>query len=112
MEPAVVIVLVVLAVSVLATLGLAIFLLVKLIRLGKLIRSDLMPPQGRIAFWSALLYTVFPLDLLPDPIYLDDIGVLAAAAAYVQKLAHAHGIVGGGGGATRMPRRLSSTRRI
>lgn len=40
---------------------------------------------GKIAFYGALLYTIFPVDLLPDPIYLDDIGVLAAALTVLTK---------------------------
>jgi uncharacterized membrane protein YkvA (DUF1232 family) len=40
---------------------------------------------GKVAFYGALLYTVFPVDLLPDPIYLDDIGVLAAALTVLTK---------------------------
>ena len=39
--------------------------------------------DGKIAFYGALAYTIFPIDLLPDPIYLDDIGVLAAALFYL-----------------------------
>ncbi|NUT32119.1 MAG: DUF1232 domain-containing protein, partial [Hamadaea sp.] len=34
---------------------------------------------GKIAFWGALAYTILPIDLLPDPIYLDDMGVLGLA---------------------------------
>jgi Protein of unknown function (DUF1232) len=41
---------------------------------------------GKVAFYGALLYTIFPIDLLPDPIYLDDIGVLAAALAFLTKM--------------------------
>jgi uncharacterized membrane protein YkvA (DUF1232 family) len=44
---------------------------------------------GKVAFYGALLYTVFPVDLLPDPIYLDDIGVLATALAVLTKAVHA-----------------------
>lgn len=40
---------------------------------------------GKVAFYGALLYTIFPIDLLPDPIYLDDIGVLATALAILTK---------------------------
>ena len=40
---------------------------------------------GKVAFWGALAYTVFPIDLLPDPIYLDDMGVLTAAAIYLTR---------------------------
>jgi len=43
---------------------------------------------GKVAFYGALLYTIFPVDLLPDPIYLDDIGVLAAALAVLTKTLH------------------------
>ena len=39
--------------------------------------------DGKVAFYGALIYTIFPVDLLPDPIYLDDIGVLAAAVFYL-----------------------------
>jgi Protein of unknown function (DUF1232) len=41
---------------------------------------------GKVAFYGALLYTFFPIDLVPDPIYLDDIGVLAAAVGYLTHL--------------------------
>lgn len=41
---------------------------------------------GKVAFYGALLYTIFPIDLLPDPIYLDDIGVLAAAIGILTKM--------------------------
>ncbi|WP_425276162.1 DUF1232 domain-containing protein [Streptomyces murinus] len=30
-------------------------------------------------FWGAVAYLLLPTDLLPDPIYLDDIGVLLLA---------------------------------
>jgi uncharacterized membrane protein YkvA (DUF1232 family) len=43
---------------------------------------------GKVAFYGALLYTIFPIDLLPDPIYLDDIGVLATALAILTKTLH------------------------
>ncbi|HEX6234557.1 MAG TPA: YkvA family protein [Jiangellaceae bacterium] len=41
--------------------------------------------DDKVAFYGALAYTIFPIDLLPDPIYLDDIGVLAAAVFYLTK---------------------------
>lgn len=41
---------------------------------------------GKVAFYGSLLYTFFPIDLLPDPIYLDDMGVLAAALIYLTNL--------------------------
>lgn len=42
--------------------------------------------DGKVAFYGALAYMIFPVDLLPDPIFLDDIGVLAAALFYLNKL--------------------------
>lgn len=41
---------------------------------------------GKVAFYGALIYTVFPVDVLPDPIYLDDMGVLAGALIYLTRL--------------------------
>jgi hypothetical protein len=38
-----------------------------------------VPIGNKLAFWGALLYVVSPVDLLPDPVYLDDIGVLMLA---------------------------------
>jgi len=37
-------------------------------------------------FWGALAYLVFPIDILPDPIYIDDIGVLAGALFFLTRL--------------------------
>jgi hypothetical protein len=45
---------------------------------------------GKVAFWGAIIYTVFPIDLLPDPIYLDDMGVLALALTYLTNLLRKH----------------------
>ena len=36
-----------------------------------------------MAFWAPLVYTVFPVDALPDPIYLDDIAVLVGGLVFV-----------------------------
>ncbi|WP_051368018.1 YkvA family protein [Hamadaea tsunoensis] len=41
---------------------------------------------GKVAFWGALAYTIFPIDILPDPIYLDDMAVLGGALFYLTKL--------------------------
>ncbi len=60
-------------------------------RIGrKLLRTKRMLGElgtgGKVAFYGSLLYTFFPVDLLPDPIYLDDMGVLAAALIYLTNL--------------------------
>lgn len=67
---------VVAGVLVLATLVLAVTLLVRLVRARRTLRAAGLPLEGRAAFWASVLYMVSPVDLLPDPILLDDIGVL------------------------------------
>ena len=46
---------------------------------------------GKIAFYGALIYTIFPIDILPDPIYLDDMAVLGGALFYLNKLVQKRG---------------------
>lgn len=40
---------------------------------------------GKVAFYGALVYTFLPVDILPDPIYLDDMGILAGALIYLTR---------------------------
>jgi uncharacterized membrane protein YkvA (DUF1232 family) len=68
----------------LATLIGAIVLLVKVFRTKKILNE--LGAGGQFAFWGALIYTILPVDLLPDPIYLDDMGVLAGALIYLTRL--------------------------
>ena len=46
---------------------------------------------GKLAFYGSLIYAIFPIDLLPDPIYLDDMAVLGGALFYLTKLLRARG---------------------
>lgn len=94
MDQTAVVLLVVLAVVAIATFSVAIYLIVKLIKLWRVVHNDYMPLQGKAAFWVAAIYTVWPIDLLVDPVYLDDIGVLLASIAYIRKLAKDRGIIG------------------
>jgi uncharacterized membrane protein YkvA (DUF1232 family) len=66
----------VLAVLVLAV---AVVLMVRLVRTRRELRRAGLPTGPRWVFWGALLYLVLPTDLIPDPVYLDDIGVLLLA---------------------------------
>jgi hypothetical protein len=84
--------LIVLVVLGVVLLGIAIFLLVKLLRMISVVRREDMPLKGKITFWGALIYTIFPVDLLMDPVYLDDVGVLAGALAYLTHLASKYGL--------------------
>ena len=61
------------------TLFFAIKLIIKLFATKRMMGE--LGTGGKIAFWGALLYTIFPIDLLPDPIYLDDMAVLGGALA-------------------------------
>jgi len=77
-----------LAVGALVLVGLlvlAIVLGVRVYRTGKYLQS--LGAGGKFAFWGALIYTISPIDLLPDPIYLDDVGVLGVALFYLTRLA-------------------------
>jgi hypothetical protein len=68
----------------LATLVGAIVLAVKVVRTRRMLGD--LGAGGKVAFWGALIYTVLPVDLLPDPVYLDDMGVLAGALIYLTRL--------------------------
>lgn len=60
-------------------LAVAVVLMVRLVRTRKELRRMGLPTGPRWVFWGAVLYFVLPTDLLPDPVYLDDIGVLLLA---------------------------------
>ena len=71
-----------------ATLAGAVLLAIRVIRTRRLLGT--LGVQGKVAFYGALTYTVLPVDLLPDPIYLDDMGVLAVALVVLGRLARRH----------------------
>jgi hypothetical protein len=77
---------VLLGVLAVATLIGAIVLVVKVWKTKKMLGA--LGAGGNVAFYGALIYTIFPVDLLPDPVYLDDMGVLTAALIYLTKLYH------------------------
>ncbi len=63
----------------------ALFLLVKLIRKHRQVHQPGTPVPTKVAYWLSLAYTVFPFDLLPDPVYFDDIVVLTGGLIYVSR---------------------------
>src|SRR5258705_11434056 len=69
----------------LGMLVMAIVLAVRVWKTGKYLQA--MGAGGKVAFWGAIIYTISPVDLLPDPIYLDDVGVLGGALIYLSRLA-------------------------
>ncbi|MBO4256847.1 DUF1232 domain-containing protein [Streptomyces griseorubiginosus] len=72
-------VIVVAAVLAALLLAAAVVVLVRLVRTRRDLRRAGLPTGPRWVFWGAVLYFVLPTDLLPDPVYLDDIGVLLLA---------------------------------
>ncbi|MEV2196146.1 hypothetical protein [Streptomyces sp. NPDC050988] len=60
-------------------LGAAVVLLVRLVRTRRDLRRAGLPTGPRWVFWGAVAYVVLPTDLMPDPAYFDDIGVLLLA---------------------------------
>ncbi|PWU47264.1 hypothetical protein DLE60_12965 [Micromonospora globispora] len=72
----------------LATLVGAVLLAVRVVRTRRLLGA--LGVGGKVAFYGALIYAIFPVDILPDPIYLDDMGVLAGALIYLTRLVHRH----------------------
>ena len=67
----------------------AIRLLIKLFRMRRSLGH--LTTGGKVAFYGSLLYTIFPVDLLPDPIYLDDMAVLGTALIYLTRLLRKRG---------------------
>ncbi|MFF5932086.1 YkvA family protein [Streptomyces sp. NPDC012508] len=71
--------LIVAVVLVLVVAGFAAVLLVRVFQARKLLQDAGVPLQHKALFWTAVVYTISPIDLIPDPVYLDDIGVLLVA---------------------------------
>jgi uncharacterized membrane protein YkvA (DUF1232 family) len=79
--------LVVAVILVLVVAGCAAVLLVRVFRARRLLLDAGVPLQSKALFWAAVVYTVSPIDLIPDPVYLDDIGVLLIALRALQAAA-------------------------
>ncbi|MGW2645778.1 DUF1232 domain-containing protein [Streptomyces sp. NPDC001393] len=60
-------------------LAVALAVLVRLVRARRALRRAGLPTGPRWVFWGAVAYLLLPTDLLPDPVYLDDIAVLLLA---------------------------------
>ncbi|MYW80235.1 Protein of unknown function [Streptomyces sp. LaPpAH-199] len=95
--------LVVAAVAVLIMLALAVVLLVRVFRARKLLVDAGIPLRDKALVWAAVIYTVSPIDLLPDPVYLDDIGFLLVALRSLHAAAAAAGVRTGAGDRTKTP---------
>lgn len=78
----------------LLTMGVAGVLLVRVFRARKLLVDAGIPLRNKALVWAAVIYTVSPVDLLPDPVYLDDIGFLMLALRSLHAAARAAGAGG------------------
>ncbi|WP_037684675.1 YkvA family protein [Streptomyces aureocirculatus] len=83
------------AVLVVATLVVAVVLLVRLVRTRRALRRAGLPTGRAWVFWGAIGYLVLPADLLPDPVLLDDIGVLVLALRSMRSAAEPSAEAGG-----------------
>ncbi|MEW1642753.1 MULTISPECIES: YkvA family protein [unclassified Streptomyces] len=72
-------VIVIVAVLALLLLAVALGVFVRLVRTRRSMRRAGLPTGPKWVFWGAVLYFVLPTDLMPDPVYLDDIAVLLLA---------------------------------
>ncbi|MGA5065601.1 YkvA family protein [Streptomyces sp. c-19] len=84
--------LVVAAVVALVMAGYAAVLLVRVFRARRLLLDAGVPLRSKALFWAAVAYTVSPIDLIPDPVYLDDIGVLLVALRALHTAAARSGV--------------------
>ncbi|MFB7462042.1 DUF1232 domain-containing protein [Streptomyces sp. NPDC056224] len=78
-------------------------LLVRVFRARRLLVDAGIPLRDKALFWAAVIYTVSPVDLLPDPVYLDDVGLLLLALRSLHAAATAAGTVTGTGAASTRP---------
>jgi uncharacterized membrane protein YkvA (DUF1232 family) len=62
-----------------ALFAVAAAVLVRLVRARRGLKRAGLPTGPRWVFWGAVAYFVLPTDVMPDPVYLDDIGVLLLA---------------------------------
>ncbi|MFJ7059728.1 YkvA family protein [Streptomyces griseobrunneus] len=84
--------LVVASVAALIMLALAAVLLVRVFKARKLLVDAGIPLRNKALVWAAVVYTVSPVDLLPDPVYLDDIGFLLLALRSLHAAAASAGL--------------------
>ncbi|MFJ9057755.1 MULTISPECIES: YkvA family protein [unclassified Streptomyces] len=80
------------ALALLLMAGAAAVLLVRVIRARRLLVDAGIPLHNKALVWASVIYTVSPVDLLPDPVYLDDIGFLLLALRSLHSAAQAAGV--------------------
>ena len=58
-------------------------LAITMVRRHRKVHQPGVPVSAKVSYYGSIVYALLPLDLLPDPVLVDDIGVLAAALVYV-----------------------------
>ncbi|MFD3512016.1 YkvA family protein [Streptomyces sp. NPDC058657] len=86
------ILLIVVGVLALATIVGAVVVLVKMVKARKLLTDAGIPVENKFVFWGALIYLLSPVDLIPDPVYLDDIGIMLLVLQSLQTAAEKAGV--------------------
>ncbi len=74
-------------VVVLVTLYVVVRVLGRLRGLRGFVRSQDSPGTAKAAYYAAWVYALSPIDLLPDPILIDDIGIVLACVAALEQMA-------------------------
>ncbi|WP_106401588.1 YkvA family protein [Actinocorallia populi] len=74
------------AVVVLACLYAVVRLLRRMRGLRGFVRSPDAPGTAKAAYYGAWIYALSPVDLLPDPILIDDVGVVLACVAALEQM--------------------------
>ncbi|MGW7417941.1 DUF1232 domain-containing protein [Streptomyces sp. NPDC054863] len=92
MSDGTVVLLVLAGIVVVAMVVVAVMLLVKMVKARKLLNEAGIPAGNKVLFWGAVVYLVSPLDLLPDPVLLDDIGVMLIALRSLYAAAEKAGV--------------------
>ncbi|MEV6105367.1 hypothetical protein AB0M28_11730 [Streptomyces sp. NPDC051940] len=71
--------LVALGAAALVTLIAGIVALRRLFRVWRELRDESVPGSAKLWFYAAVVYFFWPVDVLPDPVYLDDLGAVLLA---------------------------------
>ncbi|MFJ6697275.1 DUF1232 domain-containing protein [Streptomyces sp. NPDC091272] len=97
MSDGTVVLLVLAGLAVVAMVVVAVMLLVKMVKARKLLNEAGIPVENKFLFWGAVVYLLSPVDLLPDPLLLDDIGVMLIALRSLYAAAEKAGVTRGRG---------------
>ncbi|ROO84596.1 hypothetical protein EDD29_2123 [Actinocorallia herbida] len=77
-------------VFVLVTLFFVVRTLIRLRTLRGFVKADDAPSTAKAAYYGAWVYALSPIDLLPDPILIDDVGIVLAAIATIEYFVRKH----------------------